>query len=119
VAQFSLVCEALGMPLFLIQCCSAIFKYVGPHRHFVSAKNLLALNTHWPVTNLAVSLLLAKIWLPQASQTWNNFQSHRPFCSLVKLRHVAGNKYTSAATSPLLNVPIYAGDIRISCADHV
>jgi hypothetical protein len=50
----------------IIQCRSAIFTSVAPHRHFLPGRN------HSP-------LLLATMWPPRRPQTWNNFQPHRPF----------------------------------------
>jgi hypothetical protein len=71
----------------------AIFKFVARHRHFRLAGNFLAVNTHKPATNPAdLLLLLAKMWEPRRLQTWNKFQWHRPFCSLVKLRHADGEQ---------------------------
>jgi hypothetical protein len=76
VTEFSSLCEGLGLPLFLwiiIQCHLAIFKFVVPHRHFLSAENVLAL-TH---TNLQwISLWLTPSACKNLTTTRTSFQSH-------------------------------------------
>jgi hypothetical protein len=39
----------------ITQSRSAISKFAAPHRHFLSAGNVLAVNTHYPAINLALS----------------------------------------------------------------
>jgi hypothetical protein len=56
----------------IIQCHLANFKFVALQRHFLSAENILAVNTRYPVINLADSLLLlARIRLPHRPQIFN------------------------------------------------
>jgi hypothetical protein len=39
----------------IIQCRSSIFKFVAPYRYFLSDENVLAVNTHSPAMNLALT----------------------------------------------------------------
>jgi hypothetical protein len=58
VAQFSWVWGPWSVFVFfwiIIQCRSAILKFVAPHRHFLLAKNVLPVNARYPMMNLALT----------------------------------------------------------------
>jgi hypothetical protein len=67
-------------------CCTT--QIVPSGLNLCNRKQSLTCNEYRPDS----LLLLAEIWPPRGPQTWNNFQSHRPFCSLVKLRHEDGEQ---------------------------
>jgi hypothetical protein len=48
--------------------------------------------------SLTRSFCLQKFWPLLVFQTWNNFQSCRPLCLLVKFRHGAGDWYEQTPT---------------------
>jgi hypothetical protein len=68
--------------------------------------------------SLWLILLLIKIWTLRRPRTWGNFQSHRPFCLLVKLRHVMENSDTSAAGCPLHDIQLYSRDNEMSRSSY-
>jgi hypothetical protein len=76
----------------LVCLCVSLDQHSVPFGHIY--RRLHRLKTFWPHshTNLQFRsdslLMIAKIWPLRGPQTWSKIQSHRPFCSLVKLRHV-------------------------------
>jgi hypothetical protein len=96
----------------IIQCCTAIFELVAPHRHLLSAE-ICSSRKHSLTCDESRSDLvqLAKIWPLFRPQTWSNILSYLSFCLLVKPRLMAGE--------PVPGIPIYTSDIYLSRTGHI